>query len=1111
MKSLSQNFIVTPLISFLIGIIGCSEGDLIFTQEKAVFALTDAEQTGFSFVNSMTETEQLNVIKYGYLYNGSGVGLGDINNDGLIDIIMASYKNGCGVFINKGDFKFEDISLTSGIKVDSFVHGITLVDINEDGYLDIYLSRSISVEVKQRANLLYINNKDNTFVENAKEYGLDDKGFTTHSNFFDYDNDGDLDLFVLNHSIRFDGVNNIYTKNQQKSYLQSLNAYDYEDMISKLYRNNGNNSFTDVTRQAGLLDIYFGLNAIVSDINNDGFLDIYTSGDFISKDHLYMNNGNGTFTDKIDKAMGHISNNSMGSDVADFNNDGLLDIVTLDMTAEDNFRNKQLRGSQPYDMIHHADSNDYHLQVMRNCLQLNNGDGTFSEIGQLAGISHTDWSWAPLFADFDNDGKKDLFISNGYSRDMTDMDYSKYRSNEIINAAGGNQYVKTLDLVTAMTSTPIPNYVYRNVGDFKFEKKSDAWGLKEKSFSNGAAYADLDNDGDLDLVINNINTPSFLYRNNTVENNPENKFLGFVFAPEQSSRIQGTSIKLFTDSGIQYQQLINTRGYLSTMQQILHFGLGKNNAVQKVEIAYPNGTIQTISNPELNKQIVLDISQGMKGSFEKKTSANDILSLIPNAFSPSFKHIESDFNDFKDEPLLEEMYSNRGPFMSTADVNGDKIEDIYIGGAAGQPGMLYIQTADNRFTQKPNEEFNHDKKYEDGQSVFFDADGDGDQDLYVTSGSNEVRHDSLFANRLYINDGTGNFTSEQIPSNWSNTLAVEALDIDGDQDIDLIVGGNVKQKSFPLAYDSYVLVNGGKGNFAVAQETLPGNGNLGIVSDLAILDVDGDGTNDIIAAGHWSPIRVLINSGGKFTDKTESYGLGKSNGLWNCIELMDVNGDGKKDIVAGNRGLNNFYQCSEDRPATIYYDDFDYNKEKEAVVNYYLRDGIMYPKYSLDELLEQLPSLRGMFTKYEDYSKVTSKKIFDKGKYPDMMTFRCHTFASTAFILGEKKFESYHLPSEAQFAPVNAIANLGTKERTKILTAGNNYRVDVNTGRYDADYGVLSYWNDAKKSILPDTTDLSIIGEKRGVKILGSGDKKMVIISRNNGSLLAYGFKSFKE
>lgn len=1072
----------------------CGEAGLGFSGEKPLFTLMDSSETGFYFWNEIEDKPQLNALNYGYFYNGGGVAVGDINNDGLPDVYMVGNTFGGRLFVNDGDLKFHQITATSNTHTDGFTHGVTMADVNQDGFLDIYLARSMTMSDTQRANVLLINNGDETFTNRAKEYGVDDMGFSTHSNFFDYDNDGDPDLYVLNHSINYDRAMGVITKEQKAKRLNGLNEKEYEATVSKLYRNNGDGTFTDVSAQAGVKDVFFGLSATVSDINDDGWLDLYCTSDFADKDHLYINNKNGTFTDKIHDAFGHISQNSMGADIADIDNDGDLDVLTMDMMAEDNYRNKQLKGNNPYDLFQMSMEYGYHCQVMRNCLQVNNGNGTFSELGQLAGISHTDWSWAPLFADFDNDGKKDLFITNGYKRDITDMDYMNYESDEIIKNAGGKSNVAIMDLLNGIKSTPIPNYAYKNKGNGQFEKSTKNWGLDQKSFSNGAAYADLDLDGDLDLIVNNFGDPSFLYRNNSVQHNPENQFIGFVFQPKQHALAQGTKVTIVTDSGQQYQQLVSNRGFLSAVHPMLHFGLGQKNKVSAVQIEYPNGTIQELKAPALNQLIVLDINKGVAGKFESAAVENQVvLKNIDNAFSPAYVHKESEFIDFKDEPLLEQMYSNRGPFAATGDANGDGLQDLYLSGSATMPGVLYFQNASGRYTKKETLVFMTDKGYEDGQSVFFDADGDKDLDLYVTSGSNEVRDEKLFINRLYINDGKGNFErSNQIPVIQSNTLAVEASDIDGDGDMDLVIGGNVVPKKFPESYASYVLKNN-KGTFVADYTLLPNKGALGIVHDIGLIDINSDKQLDIVLAGDWMPITILENNKGAFTNETSQYGFDKTNGMWNTLLIADINDDGKQDIIGGNRGLNGFFKCNPEQPATLFVDDFDDNGEQEAVVNYYFNDGVLYPKYSLNEILEQMPAWRGLFPRYKDYSAAKSADIFTKDKYPDMRTLYCHMFESAAFVSANNKYEQLSLPYQAQYSPVYALAVFESVNGSNLISAGNNYSVDVNQGRLDASFGSMQTISHQQFNALTIAGTL-LDGEIRQIIALDNGTQKDALL-----------------
>ncbi|WP_299440455.1 VCBS repeat-containing protein [uncultured Aquimarina sp.] len=1077
-------------------------------EEKTLFTLTDPKETGLYFVNKLKENETFNIITYEYIYGGGGVSVGDINNDGLPDVFLSGNLSGGGLFLNKGDLKFQQISKTAGVLHSGFSTGTSMIDINNDGYQDIYICRSLAGEPELRENILLINNQDLTFTNKAAEYGLNDQSFSNQASFFDYDNDGDLDMYLLNHRVDFIDAQSIKTANDKEGNTILYKNTNYENVSDRLYRNNGNGTFSEVTKKAGLLNRAFGLSVTPTDINKDGWIDLYVANDYLDKDHFYINNGDGSFTDSIDDMFFHMSRNSMGSDVADFNNDGHLDVINLDMMAEHNYRQKQLKGQSPYDMYHIAVKIGLGHQVMRNTLQLNNGNGTFSEIGQLSGISHTDWSWTPLLADYDNDGFKDLFISNGFYRNITDMDFLKYDSNTAITSGGGSKKFNSMKLLNLISSTPVANYIYKNNGDLSFSKKSVSWGFDKPSFSNGAVYADLDQDGDLDLITNNFNQEAFLYRNNSRELKSNHHYLSVQLkgSKNNSSGI-GAKVTVTTQDGLQYQECSPYRGYLSSGESILHFGVGSHKNITSISVVWPNGKYQQLNNIAANQRIQLNIEDAINRTPLEK-SKKTLLTKTKDLFSPSFRHQENDYIDFKHEPLLEHKLSNKGPFISKGDINNDGLEDVYIGGATGYPGILYVQNNQGKFIQKKITAFETDKTYEDAEALFFDVDADQDLDLFVVSGGYaSASGSSLYQDRLYLNDGKGNFSASEnaIPKNFQNGTCVTAHDIDGDGDLDLFVGGGAKPLSYPIGEQSQLLINN-NGIFTDASSRLPNNGNLGMINDALWMDYDNDGNKNLILAGEWMPITILKNNNSKFIEITNKAGFLKTAGWWNTVSAADIDKDGDLDLIAGNRGENSFYKASEDQPATIYVKDFDRNGRIDAFPFYYFSDGKSYPKHVLDEIATQYPDIKKKFKRYHQYSQATLDSMFSKKEMEGALQFSAHTFSSAHFEnKGDGTFEVHNLPKSAQFSEVHGILPFDVNKdgNLDLILTGNNYHTDVEMGRSDASIGAVLLGDGIGnfEAISAIESGFSVIGDAREVTTLQKKDQTLILVVCNEGGL----------
>lgn len=1079
-------------------------------REKPLFTLLNSNTTGLKFINKVPETEVLNPLAYEYIYNGGGVAIGDVNADGLPDVFFSQNMRGGQLFLNKGNMQFENITKRSGVQVGGFVTGATMVDINDDGYMDIYLCRSLSNVGIERENVLLINNQNGTFSNRAFEYGLADQGYSNNANFLDYDNDGDLDMYLINHRIDFKAAVNIEDLTKVPGGEKNLKNRFYTYHSDRLYRNEGNGKFTDVTEKAGIVNRAYSLSVTASDINDDGFVDIYVANDYTDRDFFYINNGDGTFTDRIEDMFRHVSKHAMGSDIADFNNDGILDQITLDMVSETNYRQKQLNWLGSYDLYHLIVKNGMYHQVVRNTLQLNNGDGSFSEIGQLAGVSHTDWSWSPLFADFDNDGYKDLFITNGYYRDGSDMDYIKYESNEIIEKAGGASKVKEIDLVNIMKSTPQKNYVYKNNGDLTFTKKSQEWGFNQSSFSQGAAYADLDLDGDLDLVVNNFNGESFLYQNNSNTINADHNYLDIkLVGPESNSVGIGAKVTLENENGIQFHESTPYRGYFSSSEPIIHFGLGKSTSNVKIKVVWPGGKSQEISNIKPNQKLLVDAKEAILSKDSKKEQAA-LLATVENKLTTSYKHLEDDFIDFKREPLLEHMISNKGPFLSKGDVNKDGLEDIYIGGGAQQAGQLYIQKQGGSYTLASIPAFKKDADYEDQQALFFDADADGDEDLYVVSGgyAHEVGS-PLYKDRLYMNDGKGSFSSNEaaLPKLTKNGTCVVAHDFDKDGDLDLFVGTGAIPSKYPFESGSSLLQNEG-GTFKNASDLLPKKGKLGMINDAVWMNTDKQEGKELVLAGEWMPITILKSDGQSFKDITKAAKLQETGGWWNCIALTDVNRDGKMDFVAGNRGENSFFDASVKKPAKLYAKDFDGNGSIDPIPFYYYGNQA-HPKHTLDGIFAHYPSIRRKFPRYKNYSNAVLADMFTSEDLNGATILSIQNFSTSVFINnGDGTFKVERLPVRAQFSEIHGIlpADLNGDGKVDLLLSGNNYGTDVEMGRSDANFGcvLINEGEGQFKALTKLESGFSVLGDSRGVYSIQQENNPFFLVLRNQDSPVAF-------
>jgi hypothetical protein len=1037
--------------SFLFTVIvfsSCKNGGNLFTQ-------LSEDKTGVNFKNTFFNDGPLNLLNYIYFYNGGGVAIGDINNDGLQDIFFTGNMVHNRLFLNKGNFKFEDITDKSGVAaLQGWCTGATMVDINGDGKLDIYICRSADINTSMRRNLLFINNGDLTFSEKAQEYGLGDTGYSTQATFFDYDKDGDVDCFIINHSLQK------YTSGVQDN--PGLRKEHNPAFADKLYRND-NGHFTDVSQQAGIVSnvLSFGLGVAVSDINNDGWPDIYVSNDFNEPDYLFINNRNGTFTESLSDCMDEISLYSMGSDAADYNNDGLIDLVTLDMLPEDNKTQKMHSGAENFDKFQYLFTQGFYYQYNRNMLQKNNGDGTFSEVGQLAGVSNTDWSWSALFADYDNDGNKDLFVSNGYVKDYTEMDFLKYSVDRVVRTMHGDKVDAIPEYIKKMPTNEIPNYIFQNNGNGTFSKKTDEWGLKKQGVSSGAAYADLDNDGDLDLVINNSNDFASIYRNNSEDIIKNNYLRVQLQGNPGNERCIGTKVKLFCKGQQYYQEESPVRGFQSSVDPVLNFGVGKNTLIDSVIIIYPDDHFQKFVNVKPNQTLVAKLSEAKDKWMYNTTAYASASAFFSQTALPNIAHHENPFNDFSHQLLMPNYLSRQGPYLEVADVNKDGLEDFFMGGAKDQPSQIFLQNKNGTFTNLPQPSMVKDAASEDVAATFFDADNDGDKDLYVASGGYEFNdNDAALQDRLYINDGKGNFTKKEnaLPQMLTSKGCVKAADIDGDGDIDLFVGGRVVGGNYPTTPHSYVLLNDGKGNFTDATANVcAALQQIGMVTDALWLDLNNDKQPDLVIAGEWMPVKVFINQKGKLTDASSSYIHFGSTGWWNKIYAADMDNDGDSDLIIGNCGLNTQFRVNEKEPMTLYYKDFDNNGIVDPVLCYYI-NGVSYPAASRDDITQQVPELKKKFIEYKPYSTATINNLFTAEQLKDAGTLKAETM-QTVYLenQGSKGFVPHSLPQEAQYAPIYAIAvaDVNHDGKKDILLAGNNTWTRIKFGRYSANHGVV--------------------------------------------------------
>ncbi|MEJ8844868.1 VCBS repeat-containing protein [Lacibacter sp. H375] len=1103
----------------------CSQNKII--EESPVrFTEMPSSQTGITFNNAIIENDSVNLLVNEYTYMGSGAGVGDFNNDGLPDVFFAATQSSAKLYINKGDFRFKDITQTAGITTDYWATGVSVADINNDGFDDIYVCATGSKDPEKRRNRLYINNGNLTFSEQAKEYGLADTSLSTQAAFFDYDGDGDLDMYLLNHSMYEENMNNVIP----------ADSIAHPIAADKLYRNetlsNGHPVFKDVSVEAGIKEIGYGLGIAISDLNNDNRPDIYIANDYIVNDKLWLNNGNGSFRNAIASSIKHQSYSSMGVDAADINNDGLIDIATLDMLPEDNERKKMMYAAMDFYRYELERKMKYESAFMRNMLQLNNGVRTtgnttepfFSEIGQLAGIHETDWSWSVLIADFDNDGWKDMHITNGFGKNMLNNDFLQFQADAKLRNLNTQQQKdsalrKKLD---EYGSRQLPNYFFRNNGNLSFSNLSEAAGIITPTVSNGCVYADFDNDGDLDLMTNNINQQASVLRNEliTSKNDTASHYLKIKLQGDSLNRNGfGAVIKLYSKGKLQIVEQAPVRGYASTVDKIVHFGLGKETVVDSLIITWPDNKEQALYNLQCNKLILLKQKDASRERAQPMQASPQFFTDITGENVIDFKHRDSLFFDYGIQGLLPQKFSQLGPFIAEADVNGDGLTDFFAGGAFFQSGQIFTQQSNGFFTSA---ELIKDKKIEeDLGSLFFDADGDNDVDLFINSGSNEFPAGSTFYSpRLFRNNGKGLFSldANAFPKTLhTSAQAVAGADYDADGDIDLFIGGRIIPTQYPLSPFSYILQNNGTGTFTdVTQIVCQALHDAGMITSAVWTDFNADKKPDLIIAGEWTKIRFFKNTGQRLEEVTETTGLQNMSGQWRSLAMADLDNDGDFDIVAGNLGLNNRYKASAKEPMKLFAKDLDDNGNVDPLIAYYISnqkgERHLYPAIDRQQFAVQVPSIKKKYQLHEIYSKAKMEDIIKEYK-EGMLELTCEE-TRTCWLenKGNGKFELHALPIEAQFSPVNSIVctDVNGDKKADIILAGNEYQAEVMTGRYDASYGLL-LMGDGKgtfKPVSPLQSGLIIDGDVKDMKIITTASKeRLLLVAVNNDRMKIFRLK----
>jgi hypothetical protein len=1132
MKPCLKLSFISSLFTVLIGFCSCS-------QKQTLFNLVSPDNSGVHFNNKIVENDSLNPIDVTNIYNGGGVGIGDFNNDGLQDIYFTGNKVSNKLYLNKGKLKFDDVTEEAKVNGDGrWCRGVSVIDINNDGWMDIYVCVSMEKDPKKRQNLLYINqgldkNGVPVFKESAAEYGLNDTTHSTMASFFDYDNDGDLDMYLV--------VNVILREFNPSAFRPKITDGSFPS-TGRLYRNDWDSTlhhpvFKDVTKEAGVTIEGYGHGVCIADINKDGWKDIFVTNDFNSNDLLYINNHDGTFTDKSAAYFKHTSANGMGQDVIDINNDGLSDVIELDMNPEDNYRKKMMLGGNSYQLYFNSDLYGYQYQYVRNSLQLNQGprvnnndsvgDPVFSDIGFLAGIAQTDWSWCPLVTDFDNDGYRDIVITNGFPKDVTDHDFVSFRQNSFTVAS--KDYT-----LSQIPTVKIHNYAFRNNGNLTFTNETNSWGLQAPSFSNGAAYVDLDNDGDLDMVINNINDPASIYENTSMNRKEKKPGYLAVKLNGDSSNLNGLGawIELYYGHG-HHQAYEQTpyRGYLSTMPIEPHFGLGDISVVDSLIIKWPDGQMQILKNVKANQTIAVNKKNALESYSwaQPNTSGNATFEEINDSLNIHFIHQQKDYVDFYKQRTLPHKFSEYGPALAVGDIDGNGLDDMICGGSFSTGAQIFLQQSNGKFIQKSllNGKDTLNKNRQDEGILLFDADGDGDLDLYIASGGFEAKSmTASYQDKLYLNDGKGNFTEDTtaLPQNLTSKFCVRAIDYDKDGDLDLFVSGRVDPGSYPKPVSSFIFRNDSKNGQVkftdVTDEVAPALKNMGLVCDAVFTDFNNDGWPDLILAGEWMPVTFLKNDKGVFKNVTASSGIADKFGWWNTIVPGDFDNDGNMDYIVGNLGENSFYKASDQYPVRIIAKDFDNNGSYDAFTSLYLPTSQTdttrreFPSQSRDDIIDQLTLLRKKFNNYKSFANATMDSVFTKEQRAGALQLHANYLSSVLLRNnGNGTFTMSRLPVQAQISVLNGMSvnDFDGDGNLDVVINGNDYGTEVSLGRYDALNGLLMK-GDGKGNFIPQSilqSGIYIPGNGKALVSLRSGKEKLLLAaSQNKGALKVFELKT---